>query len=614
MSAPTVPIVLSNPTDSTQELQRAIDAARETGGLGTLVRLPSGNYTVSSTLNIVGVTGLTIIGDGPQATTLTWKGDAASPMFLLNATKRCAIKDLAITVASGYTLLEGIRIQHNLSACSGDTSGTCVAVASSQALMRDLVIEGANRMGTGIRIYLYSVDNKNDHHRIVRCQIRDYTSAAIVIEGQASQNNIIEGCILQGVTGGQKGVDTTTIPGHGGTFKIFGGTFTQHQVADIDLGDRSGGITIIGCHSEQSARFLRALDYSGSDPSQVEMLPVTVEDIRWGADTSEIATDNEIIQFYASGPLAIRGCKWGGLNSPDNSFLFRFQPKNGIGGFIFENNVIATIETDGDFVAQMPDSFKASTRWRGTTLSPSDPMTPLILLTDLSATIYAPVTLEDWLNRGVVPPRCWWRGQETDGSDIFDLNRRESRFNLEPSGSPTYRNSRTGSTRYWLGFNRAAEQRFGLNDTGAYFNPQNISVAAMADFEVTAANADDSVCVLGSGGSGAGTGPTLRFAAGGKLKILIDGVTTTGTYNYIDGNKHRLLFIYDRTNSRCICVTDQETITGTYSATVGTTPNRGFGASANTLTSFSGYLIPLGWWRGTSAESLSAITIRQLTA
>lgn len=607
--------ILDNPTDSTEEIQRYIDAARHSGGAAHLIYLPSGTFYISSTLLVQSAQSLIICGQGQQSTILVWIGDNSSPLFSFDRCQACGLRDIGIEATSSFPLYEGVRI---IQGVGGTGDNYANNQASRRNIFKDVRINSDDeslQYGFAVRLYDVDDDTTNDLHRFLNCNVRGYTQSAYLIEGRNAKDILFLGCTAQSLGSGQRGVDTRTIPGQGGAFSWIKGIMRENQIADFDIGDRNDAIEIRGGYSERSKRLLLVLDYAppliegdvgnGEAGEQNEMYPVAISGYRFGAPNGTIPTDGEIIQFYASGPLSIDACRFGNYQGTNDLYAIRYEPKER-GGFGFTNSVISTAVQRGYFPARIPDNAAGSiahTNQAGTPV-----YVPILPHVDFLSNKYTPTTVDDWLLRGIPAPLAWWPGQEPSGN-LFDANKRSDGIDIVPNGSPLYQQIVSGWAKYWVGLSEVADQRFGLSEN-QLTSPLLYSQAAMARFIVSSLGAANRyLCVLGSGNAGAGGGPLLRFNATGRLLLIVNGVTATGVYDYRDAAQHIFVLVYNRTAGTVYCVTDQETINGTYSASVANTADKGFGASANTLTSFGGLLSCMAWWHGPAAEQIGSGTI-----
>jgi len=604
--------------DITAPLTAAIAQATRAGGWGGRIHLPEGRFEISGTILFPQIAGMSIVGAGIRSTQLVWTGAAGIPMFEFNRCQDCGLSNFSVEVDAAAALRCVARFYNSTTPLTGTD------VVPHQLSARDFIehclFELGGRADDGIQIVLEPtdpgdpppVDGKNDQHRFTKVHIRDYTKAAVVIEGQASLDNRFEGCIFQGGGFGKVGIDTKRNPrGAGsGSFSMDGGVIMDHTEADFDLTRSNGPITITGVWSERSARLMRVADYSADDPAQVERFAVAIDGMRWSSSSGEIAADGEIIQFTASGPLDVNALTVG-TQTQTLPYRIRFQPRLEQGGYFSCNGVVSTTDRGALFTGRLPDSY-GGYRHLG-----SNQYGPLISTVDGGR--QKPVTEADWLRVVGIVPRCWYRFGETLGSGasmdtgaVFDCNTRLPRINLVPSASPRYRQARPGFDEQWAEFvSGTVDQQFKLNNT-TEINPQDDSVAFLIHFgAVTLTAADEYLCVLGAGSAGAGGGPLVWFTAAGRMRGTIDGVTTNGTFDYRAAGDYLLVAGYDRSVGGAFTLrTDKDLIAvSTPSTNVGNNATKGLGtgSSAGTLKT-AGYQVGLfAVFTGTDAEALIAM-------
>lgn len=201
-----------------------------------------------------------------------------------------------------------------------------------------------------------------------------------------------------------------------------------------------------------------------------------------------------------------------------------------------------------------------------------------------------------------------------DGSNglIYDCNRRLPPLDVAPNNFPKYRQARPPFAEEWAEFTSAtADQQFYLNDI-TDVNPRAMSVAFLIHHgEATLTVADEFLCVLGAGATGAGGGPSVRFTAAGLMRATIDGVTQNGTHDYRAAGDYLTIAGYDYTAGGVFTVhTNKEFIVvPTPSLTVGNSARKGLGtgSSLGTLKT-AGYQVGLfAVFIGKDAEKLIAM-------
>lgn len=572
-----------------------IAAIATLGTTGGRIKLPYGNINISSSIRIHGASGLEIVGLGNRGSQVTFT--SASGRFDLDQCQDCVLRDFKI-LAGVTTSGEMIRIT--------DTDTHSNNQRSSRVKISNIFIQCDFKAAIGINIYLGSVnDRKNDHHTFTNVQIQAYTNAGVRIEGQAARNIVFFSCIIQARDVGLYGIDTATVPGHGGSFFFYGGEIMENQAADFRIGDRSGPSLVSGTWFEQSYTLLDVPDYSDAPESvgsQREMYPITFEAIRWGSAITP--ANGRIVDFRASGPLRIVGCQFGN-GVPNHNLAFHVVPKFDLSGFEFSGNSLNCLNSSGHFTGRWPDTLSANFGMTGTV---NNTQFQVPALRDDSKAV--PVKAEDWLALGMPIARSWHQFQESGTSYIYDLNRRDVPKDMLLRNGCTLGNTVSGWSGTWGGLTGISNEQFSFEDTLSTFTPTTQSVAVLFYFRVTSANAEDVLCVMGNGASTAPNGPTLRFATGGRIKIMIDGNTTIGTYDYRDSDEHVCLFVYNRTAGRVRVFTDREgvtPITGVYSTGVANSEKKGFGSDRAALNSFTGLIRFGAWFVGANAETVDTV-------
>jgi hypothetical protein len=336
-------IVCNGTTDTTGAIQEAIDSERRPGGFGGRAELPAGTCVISKTLDLRGVAGMALLGQGAPTTNLRWRGDGTSPALLLDHTRHVRLEDFAITPAR--PLLAGVQIENGAGCNVSSRPPYCHQWASSQAVLRNLILHGEGRMTFGVHVALPDVtkDAKNDLHRFDAVAVSAYRDTAFRLDGRNAKGLTFTGCICQGLRldgthqrVGQRCVDSSGIRGHGSSFHWHGGTALGDRDVDFSLGDRTDPVLISGVYSEDSSRFLLARDTSS--PGARKPFPVTVDGVRFGTGHGALAKDGEVIRFYSSGPLTVRGSRWGSERGARARVRFRYLRGARPAAFVFMGN------------------------------------------------------------------------------------------------------------------------------------------------------------------------------------------------------------------------------------------------------------------------------------
>jgi hypothetical protein len=272
---------------------------------------------------------------------------------------------------------------------------------------------------------------KNDHHRLTNVQIQGYTDSGIVIQGDQSLAHVFTGCILQGRDTGLVGINTARrrpLDGPGvyrvGSFKWYGGTIMENQMADLYLGRQSSGpVVVSGVHSEGSLRLLNMPNFDEDITQLIDRVHIELTGIKHHVHSPP--ADGECIRYFGNGPLIVTACDFG-KQIDSAPYRVRFQSRQGVNnGFIY-NASVSSQDTKALFTAQLPSRYDAGYRHTGGNMNRA-----LIELVDGTPQRQKPVTEEDWLRVLGILPRCWYRFGETEpngstGSNgsIYDCNRR----------------------------------------------------------------------------------------------------------------------------------------------------------------------------------------------
>lgn len=360
----------SDQEDDAPELQALIDSTAA-AGVGRRIILPSGTCVIGSTITFRDLAGATLRGQGAMATKLEWRGNATSPMVVLQNTRRPKLEDFAIV--AGAPLRAAIRIQNGPGCTAGQQ--TC----SSAATIRDVVIFGEDLLDDGIHVALNDVngdnvisdadDVQNDRHRFENVAVRAYKRAAFALEGASAVALTFQDCLCAGMSStrpdgddtapnlGESCVTTRRIANRAASFFWYEGASMAHTVADFDLARPAGAILISGLFSEKSNRFLETEDRD--DPATAEF-PLTLEGIRFGTGQGRLAADHEVIRFHFSGPLIITGGRWGAPSmTPEMKFVYD-PPPSAPSAFVFTGNHVVGTDNEDKFPLGEPTKLSSN--------------------------------------------------------------------------------------------------------------------------------------------------------------------------------------------------------------------------------------------------------------
>lgn len=278
--------------DSTTAIQTLINAV---GNIDGEVVIPDGIYRITSTLTYTASStgrGITIRGKsrpgrGIKGAILRWDGNSTDPILNLRGANNAVIENLTFDPYTdpgiGAIFLEELN--------SGGGPG------SSGVIIRNCHIQG----GIGANSYCIRIGDNN--YQVSEVQIEDcsiYGSSGSTVYGVVTttgntKNFTIEGC---SITDCDYGVTHGEPPSGGGSgfLNIINCSFTNQRIADV-FAQTADSTCIIGCGSEQSAKFLK---YSGASTNAHSIL---IQGCYW--HSSATASDDVIIEF--NGQLSLIG-------------------------------------------------------------------------------------------------------------------------------------------------------------------------------------------------------------------------------------------------------------------------------------------------------------------
>ena len=255
--------------------------------------------------------------------------------------------------------------------------------------------------------------NKNDHHRLTKVQIQGYEDSGIVIQGDQALAHVFTGCIIQARDTGKIGINTGRTHAldragvyRPGSFKWYGGTIMENQIADLYLARQGNGpIVVNGVHSEGSLRFLDMPNFDQDTTNLSDRTHIELNSIKHHVPTGP--TDGEIIRYYGNGPLIVTSMDIG-KQADTIPYRIRFQSRpnaqNGPVVFRFDATV-STADTKAVFTGRLPTEYNA---YRHTGDNDNAP-----LVSPVDNGRQKPITAEDWLRVVGVVPRAWYRFGET---------------------------------------------------------------------------------------------------------------------------------------------------------------------------------------------------------
>jgi hypothetical protein len=236
--------------------------------------------------------------------------------------------------------------------------------------------------------------------------------------------------------------------------------------------------------------------------------------------------------------------------------------------------------------------------------------TVLPINTDGPGPYQIPLSLNEWLQMedtlGVPVPSYYLRGQETSGDLQDDV---QGVHDMADAAAPLYRQTLTDWTLKWLKTAETSTEGF-FASAGELWNTNVQSVVAMFYFRAVAAGGLRVIYMM------SGANAYVSLNGSGILQLRNSG-TTTGSYNYFDGEEHFCAIEY-------ICgagilghsgaglwrlSTDKERLTGTWEAVPDDV--KGIGG-CGTFTPPECYYGPQEAWSGTDAETLSTLGIKTM--
>ncbi len=314
-------------------LEEAVNASIQAGGYGTRVVRPNAAEVFDAEIRWSGFLSALILAAGRGSTVWRWDGGPVDG-YLFNI-DQCQDFVIEHATIEPVTQLYAALVIQDTKTNVGTSVNSVNNVRSSRVSLRYMRVTGM--VGGVITHGLYSVavyiklgaDDaaKNDLHEINHFMAQGYLDAGVLIEGQAARNISIVKVELQGRDVSFVGVDTSRIPGKGGSMLVHRSLIVQHWFADLVFGDRSGPQTIVSSWFEQSARFIVAKDHTGIDGSQNEHCPIEVIGTRWGGDYLIIPPDGRVVDIPHSGPFAMRDCQLG-IRQPTHLLVFHMEPRD----------------------------------------------------------------------------------------------------------------------------------------------------------------------------------------------------------------------------------------------------------------------------------------------
>ncbi len=211
--------------------------------------------------------------------------------------------------------------------------------------------------------------------------------------------------------------------------------------------------------------------------------------------------------------------------------------------------------------------------------------------TDATSGKYVPSTAGQFTALGITAPNHLWLCQEASGN----LSDTIGAVTLTANGTPLYQQTVTGWTRKGVGFNEAANQRFGA---AAALGP-NVGTTSVLwlGYARVASTPTGNRTILGPNISGTNA-CKLEVTTAPYPRANINGGVSLGSTS-VSTSVQPFAILLDRTNSRAAVYTSQEKVAGTYSALVAD-GMKGLGAAGGS--SWTGQCVWMAAWAGASAE------------
>jgi len=290
--------------DDTVALQNWLDACKAQNKPGYL---PSGNYKISNTLQLVGSTGVISgwkitgagSGGGGAHSYIFWAGNAGGTMLLLQGT--C------------FGELAGIWLDgRNLAAFGLDYDAIPGVCMTSRNVFRNFGVNNCTDRGVRIAKSHYETDQTSWYD----CYFNGNNIAVSIEDANAVWHSFYNVyCANNGI-----GI-TATYAGNGGQFNVFAGRFGNQTVCDLQVYP-SRACVLSGCQSERSTKFLSgSLSCSTLSHSTV-LLGCTVNCL---SDSS----DGIGISWYSPCTLVIQGGEYHSKFGTTNVNPFMINVGNG---------------------------------------------------------------------------------------------------------------------------------------------------------------------------------------------------------------------------------------------------------------------------------------------
>jgi hypothetical protein len=305
--------------DSTAAINAAIVAAFQSGShLGSVVRLPPGQFKISSTILLPEAYGMRLEGAGIDATTLnTTAALAGLPAVMLRNCVWSGVVRFAINGLTANMPSAGIEIRNE--------SGHSTGLSTKNYVTEVQIGDGGKQVVRGIDI-TGDNDNNNDFHTFTRVNVYGASEADACVNNTQSVGHIFIHCNFNGTVGSAKGLwvgstryraadDAAIIASgggnRGGKAHWQGGSSGGHTFADFVIDGEGPGSNIIeDCNSEASNRFVASAVYNGGIGGIL-----SIRNCRFASMDGYMNADNIAIQWQYSGFLEVTGCRFDQLGA-----------------------------------------------------------------------------------------------------------------------------------------------------------------------------------------------------------------------------------------------------------------------------------------------------------
>jgi hypothetical protein len=266
-----------------------------------IVVMPAGRCVIGSTISLVGVNSLTLLGKGKQQVTqLQWVGNNSTPFVYLGDVRDSVFGDFRMTAnGSTFPLLEFWQLENTTSAPS---------VTPTHNIFGRLDMNGQNANGVQ-DCFIFTIgsggDNNNDLHSFEHVQCSNYMGAAwhnltknatgltMWKSSCSAQNNVGTNCVHSTAGSGGQVASYEFVAGSTSLNAV------DFQIDAVTADAGSQPIIIDGVESETSGRFLAVAASNFT-------IPITIRGVRYHASGGLNADKDAILAAYP-GPLLIEG-------------------------------------------------------------------------------------------------------------------------------------------------------------------------------------------------------------------------------------------------------------------------------------------------------------------